>query len=124
LSAGTALASSRKPLCGVFGHALFPQESPPSTHPDWSRYLRNTSFSSSIVLLANAIPAARIHVVSCGRTGIDETPQCCKHEEAQQSHAESVVYTGCVRIGNLFHSYRHKSDIDRSYVAVYINCEN
>jgi len=27
LSAGTASASSRKPLCGVFGHVLFPQES-------------------------------------------------------------------------------------------------
>src|SRR5699024_8414611 len=56
-----------------------------------------------------------------GRKGIDETPKCGKHEEAQQPPAESVVYTGCGRIGNLFHSYRHKSDIDRSYVAVYIN---
>jgi len=27
LSAGTASASSRKPLSGVFGHVLFPQES-------------------------------------------------------------------------------------------------
>src|SRR5699024_11319916 len=27
LSAGTASASSRKPLCGVFGLVLFPQES-------------------------------------------------------------------------------------------------
>src|SRR5690625_334935 len=26
LSAGTAVASSRKPLCGVFGHVLFPQD--------------------------------------------------------------------------------------------------
>src|SRR5699024_4506659 len=26
LSAGTALASSRKPPCGVFGHVLFPQD--------------------------------------------------------------------------------------------------
>src|SRR5699024_11101509 len=58
-----------------------------------------------------------------GRKGIDETPKCGKHEEAQQPPAESVVYTGCGRIGNLFHSYRHKSDIDRSYVAVYINYE-
>src|SRR5699024_4650593 len=26
LSAGTALASSRRPLCGIFGHVLFPQD--------------------------------------------------------------------------------------------------
>src|SRR5699024_2458790 len=33
----------------------------------------------------------------------DETPQCDKHEEAQQPPAESEVYTGCGRPGNLFH---------------------
>src|SRR5699024_6695702 len=43
--------------------------------------------------LANAIPAARIHEDSCGRKGIDETPQCDKHEEAQQPPAESE----CIR---------------------------
>jgi len=37
LSAGTASASSeaKNASCGVFGLALFPQESPPCAHPDY-----------------------------------------------------------------------------------------
>src|SRR5699024_1649927 len=58
--------------------------------------------------------------LSCGRKGIDETPPCDKHEEAQQPPAESEVYTACGRLGNLFHYQRYKC---RSYVAVYINYE-
>src|SRR5690625_7548581 len=34
LSAGTASASSRNPLSGVFRDVLFPQEPPPSSHAD------------------------------------------------------------------------------------------
>ncbi|MFD1037874.1 hypothetical protein ACFQ3N_05565 [Virgibacillus byunsanensis] len=36
LSAGTASASeAENHRFGVFRHVLFPQESPPSAHPDW-----------------------------------------------------------------------------------------
>src|SRR5699024_12274142 len=38
LSAGMASASSRRPLCGVFGLMLFPLESPHCAHPDWFEY--------------------------------------------------------------------------------------
>src|SRR5699024_8889315 len=50
-------------------------------------------------------------------------PRVAKHEEAHQPPAESEVYTGCGCLSNLFHYNRHSSNIDRSYVAVYINYE-
>src|SRR5699024_11014459 len=74
LSAGTASASSRSPLCGVFRHVLFPQE--------------------STVLRAK-------HYVSEGNTRRlqresedDETPQRAlfASEEAHREPAERVVY--------------------------------
>src|SRR5699024_391711 len=74
LSAGTASASSRNPLCGVFRHVLFPQE---------STVLRSK------------------HHVSKGNTRRlqresedDETPQRAFYasEEAHREPAESVVY--------------------------------
>src|SRR5699024_11145775 len=74
LSAGTASASSRNPLCGVFRHVLFPQES--------------TLLSSK-------------HHVSNGNTRRlqresedDETPQRALYasEEAHREPEESVVY--------------------------------
>src|SRR5690625_5205054 len=41
LSAGTASASSRNPLCGVFRHVLFPLESPPSVPINEGRALHD-----------------------------------------------------------------------------------
>src|SRR5690625_132183 len=48
-------------------------------------------------------------------------PRVAKLAEAQQPPAESEVYTGCGRTGN-FHYQRYKSNIDRSYFAVYRCC--
>src|SRR5699024_2565802 len=42
----------------------------------------------------------------------------------QQPPAEIEVYTGCGRLGNLFHYQLYKSNTDRSYVEVYINYED
>src|SRR5699024_6856193 len=56
LSAGTASASSRNPLCGVFRLVLFPLESPPSIAINW--------------------PSKWNMRGSWGRRGLDETPEC------------------------------------------------
>src|SRR5699024_5286858 len=74
LSAGTALASSRRPLCGIFGHVLFPQDKEGfgsiTSHEEncfvFSRshrppLTRTGKINGKILLLANAIPATRIH---------------------------------------------------------------
>ncbi len=63
--------------CGVFGHVLFPQESPPSTHRTSEAV--ECGLVEHIILqltVVNAIPAKEIHADSWGKRGIGETPQC------------------------------------------------
>src|SRR5699024_8918582 len=74
LSAGTASASSRNPLCVVFRHVLFPQE---------STVIRSKEHVSK----RNTRRLQR-------ESEDDETPQRAFYasEEAHREHAESVVY--------------------------------
>src|SRR5690625_5495883 len=89
LSAGTASASSRNPLCGVFRHVLFPQE---------STVLRSKHHRNSESEIYRTVAK---HHVSEGNTRRllresedDETPQRASFasEEAHREPAESVVY--------------------------------
>src|SRR5690625_988695 len=91
LSAGTASASSRNPLCGVFRHVLFPQV---STVLRSKQTIVNVKASYTVLLLSK-------HHVSEGNTRRlqresedDETPQQAffASEEAHREPAESVVY--------------------------------
>ena len=74
LSAGTASASSRKPLCGVFRHVLFPQMfsvgravRSPRSHPE--EIYGDSRGSKCFDGTSNRSPK-----------GIGETPQCVKDE--------------------------------------------
>ena len=62
LSAGMASASSRRPLCGVFGLMLFPQESLSFAHPNWLE----SNVCYILLRIVNAILAKEIHVDACG----------------------------------------------------------
>src|SRR5690625_1150250 len=72
LSAGTASASSRKPLCGVLRTRAIPAGVTTLHSPGLVKWWKLVLLQLMVV---NAILAEEIHGDSCGNSGQSETPQ-------------------------------------------------